>query len=626
MGGMTNGSQTDDTDVPADQDDCHVGACDANHMPVQNVKPTDSTCTSGGGKVCGDTAGPNAGKCVQCNDDAQCTSPQVCDPVNGSGVCVDPGCADGVKDGSETDKDCGGSCGATCGDSKMCLADTDCMNGFCNPQSHLCATPSCIDTFKNGAETGTDCGGALCDSQGKTCPDGQGCNTNNDCTHGYCKAGTCTLPTCNDQVQNGNETDKDCGGGSFNGAAACPACAVGQKCNTAGDCASGKCSSNVCVLKAAGDACTANAQCGSGVCGVNGVGFCCGSACTTGDPTCGATACAAGTGACVYPAATTSCGAASCSNGQLTTASTCNGSGTCNAGTTSACPGGVKCASATACLAACSGDTDCQSSSTYCSGGTCVAKGAAGAVCSGANQCTSGICGTTGSGHCCSTSCAAGTANCGATDCNTSGACVYPGTSTVVTSGQTSGDCQQLVCNGSGGVTSANDATDTPTSNTVCLINPTCSGAPLSPSFTPAPTGTDCTADGVAGKTVCGDTSNPLLAGTCVQCNTAANCAAASCSGSTLTPAQTCSATGTCVSGGSAAACPNHLTCASSTACNTTCGSADATGDAKCVSGFYCDGSACQTKLSTGMVCTRDGECSNGSCLNVSDAGPPICN
>jgi hypothetical protein len=48
-------------------------------------------------------------------------------------------------------------------------------------------------------------------------------------------------PTCNDGVQNGNETDIDCGGGS------CAPCQNGRHCLVGGDCISGNCnSSHVC--------------------------------------------------------------------------------------------------------------------------------------------------------------------------------------------------------------------------------------------------------------------------------------------------------------------------------------------------------------------------------------------
>jgi hypothetical protein len=105
---------------------------------------------------------------------------------------------------------------------------------------------------------------------------------------------------------------------------------------------------------------------------------------------------------------------------------------------------------------------------------------------------------------------------------------------------QTPGDCQKIVCTGSGGVTSADDATDLPVSNTTCLTNPACVGpSPLTPAFTPTATGTDCSADGNPPNHVCGDTSNGSIAGVRVECNVDADC--------NFSAATTCNTvTGTC--------------------------------------------------------------------------------
>jgi hypothetical protein len=120
---------------------------------------------------------------------------------------------------------------------------------------------------------------------------------------------------------------------------------------------------------------------------------------------------------------------------------------------------------------------------------------------------------------------------------------VYPGTTVAPASLQTPGDCQQIVCNGSGGVTSIDDATNLPTSDTVCETNPACCGpSPLVPCFMAAPTGTSCTADNNPPNQVCGNTSNDDIAGTCVECNGDGDCLGINDAG-TLT----CdSSTGTC--------------------------------------------------------------------------------
>lgn len=73
--------------------------------------------------------------------------------------------------------------------------------------------PTCNDGIQNGNETGVDCGGSCAPCQTEpTCNDGvqNGDETGVDC------GGSCapcqTEPTCNDGVQNGDETGVDCGG------------------------------------------------------------------------------------------------------------------------------------------------------------------------------------------------------------------------------------------------------------------------------------------------------------------------------------------------------------------------------------------------------------------------------
>ena len=55
---------------------------------------------------------------------------------------------------------------------------------------------------------------------------------------------------------------------------------------------------------------------------------------------------------------------------------------------------------------------------------------AAGAACTGDNQCTSGVCGVNGSGNCCTAVCTTGGV-CGATGCDSTGACQYPSNATL---------------------------------------------------------------------------------------------------------------------------------------------------------------------------------------------------
>ena len=69
--------------------------------------------------------------------------------------------------------------------------------------------PTCNDGVQNGDETGVDCGGSSCPAC-PTCSDGvqNGDETGIDCGGSSCPA----CPTCDDGIQNGDETGVDCGG------------------------------------------------------------------------------------------------------------------------------------------------------------------------------------------------------------------------------------------------------------------------------------------------------------------------------------------------------------------------------------------------------------------------------
>ncbi len=91
---------------------------------------------------------------------------------------------------------------------------------ICNGEEIM---PSCDDGLQNGDETDVDCGGSQCPAC-PTCFDGiqNGNETDVDCGGSDCPA----CPTCFDGVQNGNETDVDCGGPD------CIPCSTGGPCTT----------------------------------------------------------------------------------------------------------------------------------------------------------------------------------------------------------------------------------------------------------------------------------------------------------------------------------------------------------------------------------------------------------
>ncbi len=121
-------------------------------------------------------------------------------------------------------------------DTALVDADVDDASGEDSTSS-----ASCADGLQNGAETDVDCGGSC-----PKCATGNSCALGTDCASGYCNASKkcATKPaTCKDGLKNGTETDVDCGG-------SCPKCASGKSCGAAADCASGYCNAaNTCKPK-----------------------------------------------------------------------------------------------------------------------------------------------------------------------------------------------------------------------------------------------------------------------------------------------------------------------------------------------------------------------------------------
>ncbi len=85
-------------------------------------------------------------------------------------------------------------------------------------------------------------------SSAKKCELGKTCAVAEDCGLLFCKNGVCSAPTAEDGVQNGAETDVDCGGGglSYDGVSvpAAPACGLGKQCLVDTDCESAICAEN----------------------------------------------------------------------------------------------------------------------------------------------------------------------------------------------------------------------------------------------------------------------------------------------------------------------------------------------------------------------------------------------
>jgi hypothetical protein len=112
-------------------------------------------------------------------------------------------------------------------------ADGD-MGGSDGSSGDDASPAGCTDGVQNGDESDVDCGGS-CDP----CVDGMQCGVADDCASGSC-AGVCQEATCEDGIQNRDEADVDCGGVD------CLRCAEGAPCVNECDCQSGSCVEGAC--------------------------------------------------------------------------------------------------------------------------------------------------------------------------------------------------------------------------------------------------------------------------------------------------------------------------------------------------------------------------------------------
>ena len=253
---------------------CTLGKCGPPSCTDKSTNGAESDVDCGG--MC-----PTCADGQKCNGAADCKSQgclkNICSP-----------CANGNKDGKESDIDCGGATCAGCAEGKICTTNNDCLTKVCVGEK----CDGCGNGVKDGKESAVDCGGAECPK----CADGQTCTAAADCMSAGCLNGKCSQ--CADGKQNGSESDIDCGGGT------CPKCASGKVCVTVNDCANGTCEGfkcgscadglkngtesdvdcgGACLTKCAeSKACTGNGDCVNKVCelppipdgGVQGPGVC----------------------------------------------------------------------------------------------------------------------------------------------------------------------------------------------------------------------------------------------------------------------------------------------------------------------------------------------------------------
>lgn len=211
---------------------------------MRNGDETDVDC---GGEVCAPCEAMEA-----CMGGSDCVS-RVCI----GGECQAASCNDGIRNGSETDRDCGGPDCAGCELGRMCMGIDDCADATAMCTGGFCQPGACSDGMQNNGETDVDCGGGTC----APCSDGDACELGRDCASGLCESGVCVPATCANGMMDAGEVGLDCGG-------SCPGCPDGTACTTPADCASGRCEGGLCTSCNDGmmNGAETDVDCGGGVC------------------------------------------------------------------------------------------------------------------------------------------------------------------------------------------------------------------------------------------------------------------------------------------------------------------------------------------------------------------------
>jgi hypothetical protein len=129
---------------------------------------------------------------------------------------------------------------------KKCTKPAECPSKVCTTAGE-CAPPGPTDNVQNGDETDVDCGG----SSPSRCGALARCKVSSDCASSICldkgQGLTCQAPAVDDGFRNGDETDIDCGGSKA------PRCGAGLSCALREDCASDVCTGGKCVAPAPAD-------------------------------------------------------------------------------------------------------------------------------------------------------------------------------------------------------------------------------------------------------------------------------------------------------------------------------------------------------------------------------------
>ena len=221
----------DDTDVPNDDDACTQDRCAGGEPEHANVSDgtacgANLTCVNGACTGCAtanDCPGTDdecktrtcsAGKCgVAYTENGTPLAAQVAGDCKMS-VCDGAGNSTTINDDADLPADDGSQCTNEVCNAGMPSHANEPKGLACNQNggtlcngAGVCVAPACDDEIQNGNETDVDCGGVC-----GVCANGRGCGVDGDCASGKCTGNSCQAPTCTDGVKNGNETGVDCGG------------------------------------------------------------------------------------------------------------------------------------------------------------------------------------------------------------------------------------------------------------------------------------------------------------------------------------------------------------------------------------------------------------------------------
>jgi len=491
--------------------------------------------------------------------------------------------------------------GAGQGGQGQCTSPDECAG-----QDTTCAWRTCDANVcgTENAPVGTACtenAGVVCDGLGQ-CVE---CVTNDHCPNNYvCDQNTCVLFNCTDGVQNGTETDIDCGGldclpcengstclddpdcesnfcdegaggaggsgtGGAGGAGGSPSTGICTACDDESDCTPYACDNGICFASCTTDVeCASDHWCENSVCVPKSpIGDPCtvGNSCTSGfcaDGVCCNAACQGGCQACDTPVAGTCTLYVQGTPGSPSCAPfVCDG-------TNGTCP--VSCTTNATCAL-----------NYYCSGGNCLPQQTNGQTCTTSSECQSGFC---VDGYCCNTSCV-----------NSCDACDVTGNLGVCTPKLDGSPgvppCNPYLCNGA-----ISTCPNFCTVSVDCISGYYCGNSqclPLKANGSSCGSGAECTsgfcADGVCCNSACGNA--------CQSCNLTGNIGTCTTvpSGSSGTPS-----------------CSPYVCNGTSVTCPTSCSS-----NANCSSGNFCDTNGqCAGKKANGATCTSLTECQSNNCVD----------